>query len=870
MSHTPLVIYVLWHPAATEAAALASEVYRWFHASSDDLLRSGMGVPVFFRSAPRDRTGGTPRPIQFDEADLNVVVVLAEQNMVADPSWAQYLTGIGDLRTNACIVPVALHPSAYRVPEVLRQLNFLRLDERDDPPVDAVAQRARALPRLVRQLTEVIGRQLAAQLAAVSAAIDGGTQQPLTIFLSHAKRDGIDVAEAVRSTIQNNGRLRAFFDDSDLPVGHAFAAELERAAVTGSAAMMAIVSDAYAARPWCRKEVALARKPRRDPAADHCWWIQPVLVVDALKSSPSRSIPELGNATVVRWSPEGALATVDLLMLEVLLGSYHRLRARRIQPANGRHVISWTPDVPTLLSLQHQAGEPVKEVVYPGHALPQTELQSLRDQFTALELRTFEETERPPDQAPAVTSERVVGLSTAFNEDLGPLGFGREHLEEVTLRIARCIVDVGGRIAFGGMLNSSGLTETLLTLVRTLSADDDAPSTTRVPRVLSYQRWPSLPGPDRIASDVGISEYVLIDNPMPAGDRLADDARVASPRRARELAHTLSTMREAMTRGGRLTSAGRPAPALHARIVVGGKRIGFNGCMPGVLEEVLYALEQSRPVYVVGGFGGAAGTLARAVLFDEQQPDLEIAYHRERSSNFRVLELGLAQSDERHHIDTLFPRLRRAIAEVRADIAGRLDNGLDREENLRLMLSDHVAEIAWLLRRGLARRLAAVRTADMRATRVYTCFDATGSKNPAVTDLKYYFLLRAWSSRAPLVRTFVDVHGATGRRKPADLRRELINRMRKSDVLLLILSERTRVSAGLLSWEIEFAANYCKLPIVCAYTGCSEVDAEAINSAWWPEALRRSVTGGQAEAVHVPFQPRALARAFRRCKGMQS
>jgi len=250
MSHTPLVIYVLWHPASTEAGALASEIYRWFHASSDDLLRSGMGVPVFFRSERWDESSGIPRPIRFDEADCNVVVVLADQNMVADPTWTRFLIEVGT-SDRVRLVPVALHPSAYRLPDVLRQLNFLRIDERHDPPADAAALRARRIPRLLRQLTEVIGRQLAAQLGE-SATTDEGAPPPLTIFVSHAKRDGVEIAEAIRSTIQNNGRLRVFFDDSDLPVGHAFASELEQAAVSGSAAMIAVVSDAYAARPWCR------------------------------------------------------------------------------------------------------------------------------------------------------------------------------------------------------------------------------------------------------------------------------------------------------------------------------------------------------------------------------------------------------------------------------------------------------------------------------------------------------------------------------------------------------------------------------------------------------------------------------------------
>jgi hypothetical protein len=149
----------------------------------------------------------------------------------------------------------------------------------------------------------------------------------------------------------------------------------------------------------------------------------------------------------------------------------------------------------------------------------------------------------------------------------------------------------------------------------------------------------------------------------------------------------------------------------------------------------------------------------------------------------------------------------------------------------------------------------------MIAPRVYACFDAAGSKNPAATDLKYYFLLRAWSHRAPLARAFVDVHGIVRSGKPADLRRELIRRMRRSDVLLLILSERTPASHGLLSWEIETATDHCQLPIICTYTGGADVDT--VQPAWWPEALRRAITRGRPRTVHIPFQPGALAHAFR-------
>lgn len=709
MSLSPLTLYVLWHPKAADGAALASAAYRWFHASSDDLLRSGMGVPVFFRSAPAGDGSAAPRPVEVAQAALSVVVVLAEAHMVSDPTWTAYLQALADQGPSVLVVPVALHPSAYRLPQNIRRLNFLRVDDRSDPPASPEETLQRRTPRMLRQLTEIIGRRLAAQLAAPAGAnaAAGAAPPPLTIFISHAKRDGVDVAEALRSSIQDHGRLRAFFDDSDLPVGHSFASELERAARVGSAAMIAVVSDAYASRPWCRREIALARTPRRQAAHPHCWSIQPMLVVDTLASAVTRNIAELGNASSVRWRPENALSAVDLLMLEVLLSGYHLLRARNVAPRPGRQVISWPPDVPTLLALQREAGEALDEVVYPGHALPLTELRSLQHAFPALRLRTFEEVENPvaPGPPPALAGG-LVGLSAGYHPDLGRLGLGRDHLDEVTLRITRGIVEAGGTVAFGGMLKSSGLTETLLTLVRTLTDDeeDDAAAPARPSRIISYQRWPALPTPEEIAADVGICEYVLIDSPVPAPDRLTADRRVQSPERARQLALSLSAMRHAMAHGGQRTSTGRVSAPLAARIVVGGLCCDFNGFLPGILEEALYALEARSPLYIVGGFGGGAQLLARAVLDATRPVEFDPAFHLERSENFRTLGEGMRAHGGNERLTALFERMNAALDRLRADPAAGLDNGLTDSENRLLMSTESVTQISLLLRLGLMRR----------------------------------------------------------------------------------------------------------------------------------------------------------------------
>lgn len=42
------------------------------------------------------------------------------------------------------------------------------------------------------------------------------------------------------------------------------------------------------------------------------------------------------------------------------------------------------------------------------------------------------------------------------------------------------------------------------------------------------------------------------------------------------------------------------------RICLGGKLEGYEGKEPGIVEEARFALEFNKPLYLLGGFGGAA------------------------------------------------------------------------------------------------------------------------------------------------------------------------------------------------------------------------------------------------------------------------
>jgi len=42
-----------------------------------------------------------------------------------------------------------------------------------------------------------------------------------------------------------------------------------------------------------------------------------------------------------------------------------------------------------------------------------------------------------------------------------------------------------------------------------------------------------------------------------------------------------------------------------ARIMLGGRTTGYKGKYPGLVEEALLTLQAGKPLYLMGGFGGA-------------------------------------------------------------------------------------------------------------------------------------------------------------------------------------------------------------------------------------------------------------------------
>jgi len=394
-------ITVLWHRDCAEGRDLAAEIFRWFRGDPNDPGEAGRGIPVQYRCFPEEPPGAGDAGAA---ARVEIAVALVDEHMVVDPRWRGYLMSAVKPRVRL-LVPVALDATAYQLPFAINRLNFLRLDRAVDPDTWGWEERSHVRrERLVSLLTQVIARELLALAGADDPSQRGLPPPQITVFISHAKADGVQEAEAVRSAILGSGQMRAFYDESDLPIGYAFAQRLEDAAGRGGAvetqAMVVIYSDSYPTRPWCQRELRLARTPQRRAATGpgaHCWRVKPMVIAASLTGAETRMLGEVGQAPHIAWDPARVGRVVDLLLREILLLRYNDERALELlkkpdEPDHsadgdaaakdedrqaGRHALNCIPDLYTAMEIRHACAGTLTELLIPPPGLPREDREML-------------------------------------------------------------------------------------------------------------------------------------------------------------------------------------------------------------------------------------------------------------------------------------------------------------------------------------------------------------------------------------------------------------------------------------------------------------------------------------------------------------
>jgi hypothetical protein len=374
----------VWHPAFDAGEVIAEGLRKHFRRELYENISGGTGLSVLFRSVVAPGLDA-PLSIDLDEAHATAIVVLADNHLTSDAAWLQYVHTLVDQTEtaglNTRVFPVAIQQAALQALAVAEQA--IRWDRWTEAEQDR-------LQHLIRELAYQFSRMLRHYLESLQHPNESDEAleaylKKVQIFLSHSKHDdeGVAVAQSIRDTLHASNGLDSFFDVHDIPAGLRFNKVLLQRVRTS--AMVAIHTDSYSSREWCRLELIEAKR-----------WNVPLVIANCLKEMDERGFPYMGNVPVVRLNSNGVdriNVVIGRLLDEVLKDFLWRCRVQLSLELAGQAVmfVPRPPELIMLASLPRADIAPSPLIVYPDPPLSAEEERLFESIAPHVQLRSHTE-----------------------------------------------------------------------------------------------------------------------------------------------------------------------------------------------------------------------------------------------------------------------------------------------------------------------------------------------------------------------------------------------------------------------------------------------------------------------------------------------
>jgi len=276
---------------------------------------------------------------------------------------------------------------------------------------------------------------------------------------------------------------------------------------------------------------------------------------------------------------------------------------------------------------------------------------------------------------------KSIAISVSENEDLEKLGFTIQHLNDITIEIARYVIANDGKALYGGDLRHNGFTNLFSELSNQYKRMNDDTS-----GFVNYFVFPNTKQLTRDARIHFLSKNIEINEVEDPKNLIIDYNIKYDPTtniiHRQIYSECFKEMRIKM------------AKDCTARVLLGGKIKNYLGYIPGVMEEALWSLRENKPIYLVGGFGGATLHLINLIK-GENVTELtnESQYNNDFLNSFQEFV-----KDKCEYSD--FENLKAEFQKYDLNKLSEL-NKLSVEENEILFSSKNIHEIVFLLMKGL-------------------------------------------------------------------------------------------------------------------------------------------------------------------------
>ena len=664
---SPLSVFFVWHPKDKEIVdPVVEECFISLRRDVERPFSRSVNVPVFVRTC----ADAVPPAISV-LSKRAIIFAFIGKNCMSDPAWVKYLQALAGVERSD-IVPVALDNTAFNIPGELGCLNFIRTYDFANET------------RKERTCLSIFHEIYRFGLNESRKELGRGKDSALKLFLSHAKDkgQGVAAAAALKALIEN-GPMREFFDATDIAAGYGFEAEI--LAHIDDATLVAIHSDSYSSRYWCQREMLAAKDADR-----------PIIAVDLIGKFEDRRFPLGGNLPVIRVPVEGdhqiketyLLGVLQAALLETIRFFYSKVcltayRAAEWFPKDA-YLSARPPEACVLARLAAEIAEEEPrclDFVYPDPPIYQEEARH----FEKFGLKPY----TPLTSVKLDLSAKKLGISISESSDseLLELGQTAEHLVLLMQDIARYALSYGAELIYGGDLRPGGFTEFLFQEGHALQSRLKSLKV----HITNHIAWPIHLADtndlrDWKAKHLEVAKMVEHDIPGDVRDLVDSTTKFLTPAgQANSFvwSRCLSEMRKAMIAG------------CDFRICAGGRLTGYKGWMPGVLEEIVVAIEMGKPIFLIGGFGGVTRSVCRLIA-DQEVPE-ELTFAWQASSNSGLADMMSFAASRGVDYKQLYQRALEMV--MNAD----LRNGLTADENARLSETPFADEVVHLILKGIRR-----------------------------------------------------------------------------------------------------------------------------------------------------------------------
>lgn len=636
---TPLAVVVAYDKQFTGGLSIYEDLYHLLCRNANEPLIDGLDIPVYFQTNQEDDTIYDVR--KTINADKIVVLLLVDLCMFNSSAWTNYINELVKDDKNGVVkaLPVALCQYAFDINPELGKQQYIRLknyDIRDCWQEFLI----RFYDDLIRTICD--------------------SKEKLQIFISHTKKDedslGVEKANELKTYLRADTKLNSFYDANDIIDGYSFGDQIEEH--VKKSLLVILETATYSDREWCRIETIVGKE-----------YHVPTVVVSLFNGTIPRTFPYLGNTPKIRFDKNWD--EVIWLLLRTALDKFYEERyLEKFKNADSKII----PMMPEFINIGKVDG--VNQILYPEPPLGNEELEVVKRQFPTIAFNT-------PSQIfsdSRFLDGKNVAISISESPDSSTLGIGKAMFEDLSVELARHLLISGAHLVYGGDLRPGGFTELFKDLTYQYGIYEK--DKTLKNYFTNYLAWPIYIGMSpttqaEYKSCRVICQKATIPNTIPSGlhDLMLPPTTVDN---LYYWAESLKAMRQEMESN------------IDARIILGGRVIGFKGYMPGLYEEAINAANAKHPIYLLGVFGGAALRLIKLIKGETTSEKL----FEECCSNRSYQEFVSYLDKEKGEMN--FKALDIFVNNMRV-----LNNGLSDEENERLFVTTNVTEIIALVLKGL-------------------------------------------------------------------------------------------------------------------------------------------------------------------------